>query len=63
MWEKAPPSERRDFSQDATWNLHRIFRFRFRESLKGEIGVFFPLIVLRSLDSSDGPLNQRASVL
>lgn len=36
---------------------------RFRESLKGEIGVFFPVIVLRSLDSSDSPLNQRTSVL
>ncbi|KAF9621036.1 hypothetical protein IFM89_015858 [Coptis chinensis] len=39
------------------------YSLRFRESLKGEIGVFFPLIVLRSLDSSDGPMNQRASVL
>lgn len=36
---------------------------RFRESLKGEIGVFFPIIILRSLDNSDSPLNQRTSVL
>ncbi|KAF9587109.1 hypothetical protein IFM89_039669 [Coptis chinensis] len=43
--------------------IFTVLLLRFRESLKGEIGVFFPLIVLRSLDSSDGPLNQRASVL
>ncbi|KAL2613840.1 hypothetical protein R1flu_025532 [Riccia fluitans] len=36
---------------------------RFRESLKGEIGIFFPLIVLRSLDTHDTPINQRNSVL
>ncbi|KAH9305376.1 hypothetical protein KI387_009780, partial [Taxus chinensis] len=36
---------------------------RFRESLKAEIGVFFPLIILRSLDSSDSPLHQRTCVL
>lgn len=36
---------------------------RFRESLKGEIGVFFPLIVLRSLDGSECPLDQKLSVL
>jgi guanine nucleotide-exchange factor len=36
---------------------------RFRESLKGEIGVFFPLIVLRSLDATDSPLHQRTAVL
>ncbi|KAI3874786.1 hypothetical protein MKW98_019359 [Papaver atlanticum] len=36
---------------------------RFRGSLKDEIAVFFPLIVLRSLYSSDSPLNQRTSVL
>ncbi|KAI3852910.1 hypothetical protein MKW92_028882 [Papaver armeniacum] len=40
-----------------------VLLLRFRESLKGEIGVFFPSIVLRSLDSSDSPLNQRTSVL
>ncbi|OVA15766.1 SEC7-like [Macleaya cordata] len=40
-----------------------VLLLRFRESLKGEIGVFFPLIILRSLDSSDSPLNQRTSVL
>ncbi|KAK4487864.1 hypothetical protein RD792_003601 [Penstemon davidsonii] len=34
---------------------------RFRESLKVEVGVFFPLIVLRALDGSD--LIQKLSVL
>ncbi|KAL5197929.1 hypothetical protein ABZP36_001441 [Zizania latifolia] len=43
--------------------IFAVLLLRFRESLKGEIGVFFPLIVLRSLDSSDSPLSQRASVL
>ncbi|KAK3127408.1 hypothetical protein QOZ80_7AG0572890 [Eleusine coracana subsp. coracana] len=43
--------------------IFSVLLLRFRESLKGEIGVFFPLIVLRSLDSSDSPLNQKASVL
>ncbi|KAL6856063.1 hypothetical protein ACP4OV_018865 [Aristida adscensionis] len=43
--------------------IFSVLLLRFRESLKGEIGVFFPLIVLRSLDSSDSPLSQRASVL
>ncbi|KAL7194094.1 hypothetical protein ACSBR2_025688 [Camellia fascicularis] len=40
-----------------------VLLLRFRESLKGEIGIFFPLIVLRSLDSSEFPLNQKLSVL
>ncbi|KAL6131425.1 hypothetical protein ACLB2K_069801 [Fragaria x ananassa] len=39
-----------------------VLMLRFRESLKGEIGIFFPLIVLRSLDGSD-PMNQKMSVL
>ncbi|KAF0905978.1 hypothetical protein E2562_008999 [Oryza meyeriana var. granulata] len=43
--------------------IFAVLLLRFRESLKGEIGVFFPLIVLRSLDNSDSPLSQRASVL
>ncbi|KAJ4813394.1 Brefeldin A-inhibited guanine nucleotide-exchange protein 5 [Rhynchospora pubera] len=43
--------------------IFSVFLLRFRESLKGEIGVFFPLIVLRSLDSSDTALTQRAAVL
>ncbi|GKD71097.1 hypothetical protein Tco_1325187, partial [Tanacetum coccineum] len=34
-----------------------------RESLKLEIGIFFPLVVLRSLDGSDYPLNLKLSVL
>ncbi|XP_047330350.1 brefeldin A-inhibited guanine nucleotide-exchange protein 5-like isoform X2 [Impatiens glandulifera] len=40
-----------------------VLLLRFRESLKGEIGVFLPLIVLRSLDSTECPLNQKLSVL
>ncbi|KAL3679071.1 hypothetical protein R1sor_022027 [Riccia sorocarpa] len=36
---------------------------RFRESLKGEIGILFPLIVLRSLDTHDTPIQQRNTVL
>ncbi|XP_022754739.1 brefeldin A-inhibited guanine nucleotide-exchange protein 5 isoform X2 [Durio zibethinus] len=43
--------------------IFAVLLLRFRESLKGEIGVFFPLIVLRSLDSSDFPINQKMSVL
>ncbi|KAK6136359.1 hypothetical protein DH2020_029889 [Rehmannia glutinosa] len=38
-----------------------VLLLRFRESLKAEIGVFFPVIVLRSLEGSD--LNQKLSVL
>ncbi|KAK1263102.1 Brefeldin A-inhibited guanine nucleotide-exchange protein 5 [Acorus gramineus] len=48
--------------QHAT-GIFTVLLLRFRESLKGEIGVFFPLIILRSLDSFDSPLNQRSSVL
>ncbi|KAL9247405.1 hypothetical protein vseg_020841 [Gypsophila vaccaria] len=40
-----------------------VLLLRFRESLKGEIGIFFPLIVLRYLDNADCPPNQRLSVL
>ncbi|XP_010246071.1 PREDICTED: brefeldin A-inhibited guanine nucleotide-exchange protein 5 isoform X2 [Nelumbo nucifera] len=43
--------------------IFAVLLLRFRESLKGEIGIFFPLIVLRSLDSSDSSLSQRTSVL
>uniref|UniRef100_M8AWF1 Brefeldin A-inhibited guanine nucleotide-exchange protein 2 n=1 Tax=Aegilops tauschii TaxID=37682 RepID=M8AWF1_AEGTA len=43
--------------------IFSVLLLRFRESLKGEIGVFFPLIVLRSLDSSDSSLSQKSSVL
>ncbi|KAK9274482.1 hypothetical protein L1049_021730 [Liquidambar formosana] len=43
--------------------IFSVLLLRFRESLKGEIGVFFPLIVLRSLDGSECPLNQKISVL
>ncbi|KAH9621241.1 hypothetical protein KSS87_019631 [Heliosperma pusillum] len=40
-----------------------VLLLRFRESLKGEIGIFFPLIVLRYLDNAECPPNQRLSVL
>ncbi|KAB2019746.1 hypothetical protein ES319_D07G018000v1 [Gossypium barbadense] len=43
--------------------IFAVLLLRFRECLKGEIGVFFPLIVLRSLDGSDFPINQKTSVL
>ncbi|GLJ11220.1 hypothetical protein SUGI_0147450 [Cryptomeria japonica] len=43
--------------------IFSVLLLRFRESLKAEIGVFFPLIILRSLDSSDSPLHQRTCVL
>ncbi|CAI5499083.1 unnamed protein product, partial [Closterium sp. Naga37s-1] len=36
---------------------------RFRESLKAEIGLFFPLVVLRSLDSPDISPTQRLGLL
>ncbi|KAL9165509.1 hypothetical protein ABFS82_06G175400 [Erythranthe guttata] len=41
--------------------IFAILLLRFREILKAEIGVFFPVIILRSLDSSD--LNQKLNVL
>ncbi|XP_031092916.1 brefeldin A-inhibited guanine nucleotide-exchange protein 5 [Ipomoea triloba] len=41
--------------------IFSVLMLRFRESLKGEIGVFFPLIVLRPLDGPD--LNPKSSVL
>ncbi|XP_065849956.1 brefeldin A-inhibited guanine nucleotide-exchange protein 5 isoform X1 [Euphorbia lathyris] len=43
--------------------IFSILLLRFRESLKGEIGVFFPLIILRSLDGSECSMNQKISVL
>ncbi|KAJ9168124.1 hypothetical protein P3X46_019686 [Hevea brasiliensis] len=43
--------------------IFSVLILRFRESLKGEVGVFFPLIVLRSLDGLECPINQKMSVL
>lgn len=43
--------------------IFSVLLLRFRECLKGEIGVFFPLIVLRSLEGSECPLNQKLNVL
>lgn len=48
--------------QNAT-GIFSVLLLRFRESLKGEIGIFFPLIVLRPLDSSQLPPNLKLSVL
>ncbi|GJT05734.1 hypothetical protein Tco_0840196 [Tanacetum coccineum] len=39
-----------------------VLLLRFSENLKVEIGIFFPLVVLRSLDGSDYPLNLKLSV-
>ncbi|XP_047964493.1 brefeldin A-inhibited guanine nucleotide-exchange protein 5-like isoform X2 [Salvia hispanica] len=41
--------------------IFAVVLLRFRESLKAEIGVFFPIIVLKVLDGSD--LNQKLVVL
>ncbi|XP_059634656.1 brefeldin A-inhibited guanine nucleotide-exchange protein 5 isoform X2 [Cornus florida] len=43
--------------------IFSVLLLQFRESLKGEIGIFFPLIVVRSLDSSEFPISQKISVL
>ncbi|XP_021732781.1 brefeldin A-inhibited guanine nucleotide-exchange protein 5-like [Chenopodium quinoa] len=43
--------------------IFAVLLLRFRESLKGEIGIFFPLLVLRYLDNAECPPNQRLSVL
>ncbi|KAI4335137.1 hypothetical protein L6164_013811 [Bauhinia variegata] len=40
-----------------------VLLMRFRESLKGEIGIFFPLIVLRPLDGLEFSVNLKQSVL
>eukprot|EP00897_Mesotaenium_endlicherianum_P003192 jgi/Mesen1/2900/ME000175S02055 len=44
-------------------NIFGVLIRRYRESLKAEIGLFFPLVVLRSLDSADSPVSMRATVL
>ncbi|CAA3000940.1 brefeldin A-inhibited guanine nucleotide-exchange 5 [Olea europaea subsp. europaea] len=41
--------------------IFTVLLLRLREGLKGEIGVFFPSIILRSLDGTD--LSQKISVL
>ncbi|KAL1552145.1 brefeldin A-inhibited guanine nucleotide-exchange protein 5-like isoform X1 [Salvia divinorum] len=41
--------------------IFSVILLRFRESLKAEIGLFFPIIVLKALDGSD--LNQKLVVL
>ncbi|CAI9090751.1 OLC1v1025581C1 [Oldenlandia corymbosa var. corymbosa] len=57
---RASVSQTTNIFQYAT-GIFSVLLLRFRESLKGEIGVFFPLTVLRPLDGSD--LNQKLSVL
>ncbi|KAK1413426.1 hypothetical protein QVD17_35199 [Tagetes erecta] len=43
--------------------IFAVLLLRFREGLKIEIGIFFPLIVLRSLDNSECPLNLKLMVI
>ncbi|XP_035549064.1 brefeldin A-inhibited guanine nucleotide-exchange protein 5 isoform X3 [Juglans regia] len=43
--------------------IFSVLLLRFRESLKGEIGVLFPLIVIRTLDGLESLVNQKLSVL
>jgi hypothetical protein len=44
-------------------NVFGVLLQRFRESLKPEIGVFFSLIVLQSLDNVENPLIHSPPVL
>ncbi|CAH2065526.1 unnamed protein product [Thlaspi arvense] len=44
-------------------SIFSVLLLRFRDSLKGEIGIFFPIIVLRSLDNSECPNDQKMGVL
>lgn len=37
--------------------------FMLNDYFQGEIGIFFPLIILRSLEGTECPLNQKLSVL
>lgn len=57
---RAAVSQSPNIFQYAT-RIFSLLLVRFRESLKVEIGVFFPLTVLRSLDGAD--LNQKLTVL
>ncbi|KAG5548885.1 hypothetical protein RHGRI_014296 [Rhododendron griersonianum] len=59
---RASVSQSLVISQYST-GIFSVLLLRFRESLKGEIGILFPLIVLRSLDSSECSLNQKISIL
>ncbi|CAI9269082.1 unnamed protein product [Lactuca saligna] len=43
--------------------IFSVLLLRFREGLKIEIGIFFPLTVLRPLDSSECPLNLKLMVI
>lgn len=56
---KASVSQSPTIFQYAT-GIFSVLLLRFRECLKGEIGIFFPLIVLRPLDGTD--LNAKTSV-
>ncbi|CAI9767436.1 unnamed protein product [Fraxinus pennsylvanica] len=57
---RASVSQSPSIFQYAT-GIFTVLLLLFREGLKGEIGVFFPLIVLRPLDGTD--LSQKISVL
>ncbi|KAK9058254.1 hypothetical protein SSX86_023094 [Deinandra increscens subsp. villosa] len=43
--------------------IFAVLLLRFREGLKIEIGIFFPLIVLRTLENSEYPLNLKLMVI
>ncbi|XP_076950477.1 brefeldin A-inhibited guanine nucleotide-exchange protein 5-like [Bidens hawaiensis] len=43
--------------------IFSVLLLRFREGLKIEIGIFFPLIVLRTLDNTECPLNLKLMVI
>ncbi|KAI4380307.1 hypothetical protein MLD38_006512 [Melastoma candidum] len=59
---RASVSQSANIFQYAT-GIFCVLLLRFRESLKGELGIFFPLIVLRSLDAPEAFTTQKTSVL
>ncbi|KAI4377500.1 hypothetical protein MLD38_015112 [Melastoma candidum] len=59
---RASVSQSPNIFQYAT-GISSVLLLRFRESLKGELGIFFPLIVLRSLDAPEAFTTQKTSVL
>nr|XP_043611760.1 brefeldin A-inhibited guanine nucleotide-exchange protein 5-like [Erigeron canadensis] len=59
---------RASVSQSATTfqyatGIFSVLLLRYREGLKVEIGIFFPLIVLRSLENCECPLNLKLMVI
>ncbi|KAL4561395.1 hypothetical protein LXL04_033561 [Taraxacum kok-saghyz] len=59
---RASVSQSSTIFQYAT-GIFSVLLLRFREGLKIEIGIFFPLVVVRSLDSSECPLNLKLLVI